>query len=244
MASIGENDVKGLYRGLQGIMWPRRPRLAILGTFGVKGLYSGSEEATEIGPSLASLGDFYDFCDVFCRHQSWTEITVMGQGGPNLYYIEGNLHKYTFREEKVKRAVEIECEEFDSEVLNLFAGKHRLLAKEFRVDLSDEFSPDYHGDAFDYLKDSIGTRVWDVIVYDPPFNERKSKEFYEGRRVGKYTKMKDSIVSCLNVGGKIIGLGHEISNFGKIRGMEIESLYVINPFGEIRPYFISVERKQ
>jgi hypothetical protein len=162
---------------------------------------------------------------------------------PNLHYIEGGLYKYTFKESKVKDAVKAECQEFNSEVLNLFAGKYRLDVEEFRCDLSDEFSPDYHGDTFDYLKGSLGVRMWDVMVYDPPFNERKSKEFYDGRRIGKYTKMKDAIVSCLCVGGKIIGLGHEISNFGKGRGMEIESLYVVNPFGEIRPYFISVERK-
>jgi hypothetical protein len=163
---------------------------------------------------------------------------------PNLHYIEGNLFKYTFREAKVKKAVEEECREFDSEVLNLFAGKNKLDVAEFRCDLSGEFAPDYHGDTFDYLKESaIIGRKWDVMVYDPPFNARKSKEFYGGRRVGVYTKMKDSIVSCLNTGGKIIGLGHEISNFGKGWGMAIESLYTINPFGEIRPYFISVERK-
>jgi hypothetical protein len=163
---------------------------------------------------------------------------------PNLHYIEGGLYKYTFRVKKVKEAVEEECREFASEVLNLFAGETALDVEEFRVDLSDEFSPDFHGDAFDFLKQSmLINRKWDIIVYDPPFNERKSKEFYEGRRVGKYTKMKDSIVECLNVGGKIVGLGHEISNFGKGRGMDIESLYVVNPFGEIRPYFISVERK-
>ena len=173
----------------------------------------------------------------------WTCYTIYGGSmGPNLFYIEGTLFKYTFQEAKVLAAVELECEEFNGEVLNLFAGKYRLSAQEFRCDLSDEFSPDYHGDTFDYLKGTTG--MWDVMVYDPPFNERKSKEFYEGRRIGKYTKMKDAIVSRLNVGGKIIGLGHEISNFGKGRGMEIESLYVVNPFGEIRPYFISVERKR
>lgn len=162
---------------------------------------------------------------------------------PNLFYIEGGLYKYTFQEAKVKAVVEEECREFNSEVLNLFAGKHRLdVEDEFRVDLSDEFEPDHCGDAMGFLKDA-GNDKWDCMVYDPPFNERKSKEFYEGRRVGKYTKMKDSIVQCLNPGGKIVGLGHEISNFGKGRGMEVESLYVVNPFGEIRPYFISVERK-
>ena len=55
--------------------------------------------------------------------------------------------------------------------------------------------------------------------------------------------MKDSIIKCLNDGGIIIGLGHEISNFGKGRGLTVEDLYIVNPFGEIRPYFISVEKK-
>ena len=164
---------------------------------------------------------------------------------PNLHYLEGNLYRYTFREEKVKSIVEEHCNKFDTEVLNLFAGKNKLnVSKEFRVDLSAEFDPDYHGDAFDFLHKSINEeKSWDVIVYDPPFTDRKSKEFFGGRRVGKYTKMKDSIIKCLNDNGVIISLGHEISNFGKGRGLTVEELYVINPFGEIRPYFISIERK-
>ena len=71
---------------------------------------------------------------------------------PNLHYLEGNLYRYTFREEKVKSVVEEHCITFDTEALNLFAGKHRLnIPSEYRVDLSDEFDPDYHGDAFDFL---------------------------------------------------------------------------------------------
>ena len=164
---------------------------------------------------------------------------------PRLHYLEGNLYRYTFREQKVKEVVEEHCKKYDTEVLNLFAGKHKLDGvREYRVDLSDEFSPDFHGDAFDFLGKSIDEeKTWDVIVYDPPFSDRKSKEFYAGRRVGIYTKMKDSIIQCLSDNGIIIGLGHEITNFGKGRGLVVEDLYVVNPFGEIRPYFISIERK-
>ena len=92
---------------------------------------------------------------------------------PTMHYLEGNLYRYTFREEKVKKVVEEHCNRFNTEVLNLFAGKHKLnVPKEYRIDLSDEFDPDYLGDAFDFLHESIDEeKSWDVIVYDPPFTD-------------------------------------------------------------------------
>lgn len=157
----------------------------------------------------------------------------------NIYYIEAGCHKYTFDDKKVKETVERECE---GKVLNLFAGKNNLNVDETRVDISPEFNPQYCMSAEAYLYNY--NDIFDTIIYDPPWNERKSKEFYNGHYIGKFTKLKDLIVCHLSSNGKIISIGYEISNFGKKRGFEIESLYVINPFGEIRSYFISIERKK
>lgn len=128
-------------------------------------------------------------------------------------------------------------------VLNLFAGKNKLDYKDIiYVDSSSEFDPDYNMNAKDYLL-MVKKETFDTIIYDPPWNERKSKELYNGRYIGQFTKMKNNIISILKARGKVISLGYEISNFGKIRGMQLEELVVVNPFGEIRPYFISIERK-
>lgn len=162
------------------------------------------------------------------------------KNNPTIHYIEDGCFKYTFEAKKVKIIVEKHCV---GNILNLFAGKTKLNVTEIRVDISNEFEPDFNMDAKDYIRYAIKeNHKYDSIIYDPPWNERKSKEFYNGKYIGKFTKLKDGIVSLLKYNGRIISAGYEISNFGKKRNMEIKKIYTINPFGEIRPYFISIEK--
>jgi hypothetical protein len=61
--------------------------------------------------------------------------------------------------------------------LNLFAGKTRLDVDEIRVDLSDEFGPDYNMDAFEFvLMAKENGWKYDTIILDPPYSLRKSME--------------------------------------------------------------------
>ncbi|PWI49538.1 hypothetical protein CEE45_01725 [Candidatus Heimdallarchaeota archaeon B3_Heim] len=161
---------------------------------------------------------------------------------PTLEYVEANCYKWTFDAKKVKRFVMKNCR---GKILNLFAGKNRLSIHETRVDSSNEFSPDYHMKAEKFIK-KAQQKNWkyDTIIYDPPWNERKSKEFYNGHYIGKFTKLKDDIVSLLTNTGIIISAGYTITNFGESRGLELEKILNVNPKGEIRPYFISIEQKQ
>ena len=159
------------------------------------------------------------------------------EGIPEVIYVEDGCYKWTFQAKKVKKFVEDNCQ---GDVLNLFAGKTRLNIMETRVDMSDEFDPDVCVDAAEYLELPL---TFDTIIYDPPWNERKSKEFYEGRYIGKFTKLKNGIVSLLDKSGIIISAGYEITNFGRSRGMLLTKLLVVNPKGEIRPYFISIEKQ-
>ena len=155
----------------------------------------------------------------------------------NVQHIYANCYSYTFKEKKV---LDIVRSLSQGKVLNLFAGKYVVKDGEYRVDL-DELMPnlDFVGNAKDFLK--INIEKFDTIIYDPPWNERKSKEFFEGRYIGKFTKLKDDIAKLLNPNGRIISLGYTITNFGKKRNMELSDLTIVNPRGEIRPYFISME---
>jgi len=161
---------------------------------------------------------------------------------PEISYISASCYKWTFSAYKIKKFVENNCK---GEVLNLFAGKNRLRVKESRVDVSNEFYPDYCMSANDFIKLARTKNLrYDTIIWDPPWNERKAKEFYDGKYIGKFTKLKDRVISLLNDYGIIISLGYEITNFGKWRGMDLVRVAVVNPKGEIRPYFISIEKKR
>lgn len=89
------------------------------------------------------------------------------------------------------------------------------------------------------LEDDI---TFDTIIFDPPWNARKAREKYEGRYIGKFTKLKEDIVKLLNPGGKIISAGYKISYFGKKRGFTLDKVLVVNSGGDINPFFISVEK--
>lgn len=161
---------------------------------------------------------------------------------PEISYIADGCYKWTFDAFKVKRFVEDNCK---GEVLNLFAGKNRLRVKETRVDSSNKFFPDYCMSAKDFIELARRENFrYDTIIWDPPWNERKSKEYYEGRYIGKFTKLKNDVTSLLNDNGIIISLGYEITNFGKSRGMDLIKVVDVDPKGEIRPYFISIEKKR
>lgn len=169
---------------------------------------------------------------------------------PEIYYIEDNCFRWTFEAKKVKKIVEENCAK-EGKVLNLFAGKTHLDVDEIRVDSDNEFSPDFNCPAEDFIDlAKRNKQTYPTIIYDPPWNARKSKEFYKGKKarnktskIGTFTILKDDIVLLLSRGGNIISLGYEITNFGHSRNMKLEKMYVINPKGEIRPYFISVERQ-
>ena len=157
-------------------------------------------------------------------------------------YAEANCYKWTFDAKKVLFYVQENCK---GDILNLFAGKNRVNTNETRVDSSDKFHPQYHMCASKFLQIALENNYqYDTIIYDPPWNERKSKEFYNGHYIGKFTKLKNDIVSILNKDGIIISAGYAITNFGETRGMRLVKFLVVNPKGEIMPYFISIEKKR
>ena len=154
-------------------------------------------------------------------------------------YMEANCYKYTFDDPKIRAWVTDRCE---GDVLNLFAGQNIVSPREVRVDV-DANMPKLHYkmSAEKYLDEMCWD--FDTIIYDPPWNERKAKELYNGNYIGKFTKLKNQIVGNLNYNGKIISAGYEITNFGEKRGLQLEELLIVNPKGEIRPFFVSIERR-
>jgi predicted RNA methylase len=162
----------------------------------------------------------------------------------NVQMLRANCYAYTFDDQKIMSLVRSLVKH--GEVLNLFAGKNIVVGDETRVDLNKSLPRlDYVMDSFDFVQHAIMNRNlrYDTIIYDPPWNERKSKELYNGYYIGKFTKLKDDIVKLLKHGGVIISAGYEIDNFSQKRGMQLQHITVVNPSGEIRPFFITVEKR-
>jgi hypothetical protein len=130
-------------------------------------------------------------------------------------YLEQQPARYTFEMPKLKEWVESWC---IGRVLNLFAGKTRLAVNETRVDIENEYAPDYHMDAFQFVTTWQG-EPFGTIVFDPPYNLRKSREKYgEGKYIGSATKIKNELPRILRVGGRIITLGYDTVGMANKRG--------------------------
>ena len=164
----------------------------------------------------------------------------MNEENIKISMIRCSCYRYTFQPEKLRQLVKSKIE--GNKILNLFAGKTILDEREVRVDCDNTMPKlTYNMKAEEFLQ--INKDSYDTIIYDPPWNARKSKEKYQGHYIGKFTKLKDDIVDILNMGGIIISASYEIDNFGIKRGMKLEEVIVVNAGGEIRPFFITIERK-
>lgn len=133
-------------------------------------------------------------------------------------YLEQPPKRFTFEQPKLKKWVEKQCH---GKVLNLFAGKTRLDVKETRVDLSNEFNPDYHMEAFDFVL-MAKQKGWkyDTIILDPPYSLRKSMEKYKGKTCSTFVKIKEELPHILNPKGRVITFGYTSVCMGKVRGFQ------------------------
>lgn len=132
----------------------------------------------------------------------------------NFTYLAQPPRKYTFQAPKVKEWTEKQCKGF---VLNLFAGKTILNVDELRNDIDKNCPADYYKDAYQFVKEWNGKK-FDTIILDPPWNYRKAREKYEGRWIGKLTKVKNLLSQILNDNGRVISWGFSTVGMSKSRG--------------------------
>jgi len=152
-------------------------------------------------------------------------------------YLSQPPKKWTFEQPKLKLWIEKWSK---GKVLNLFAGKTKLNLDEYRIDLSDEFEPDYLGDAFEFVKTT--KMKFDTIILDPPYNLRKSREKYNGVYIGSLTKIKNELPRILNKNGLIISLGYSSTGMSKSRGFEKIAICLICHNGDHNDTICLVEK--
>jgi hypothetical protein len=156
-------------------------------------------------------------------------------------YISQPPSKWTFEQPKLKKWTESWCQ---GNVLNLFAGKIKLNVDEIRVDLSNEFQPDYCMDAYEFVT-TWDKFYFDTIIFDPPYNLRKAREKYgtEGKYIGIDTKIKNKLSGILNPGGLILTYGFNSVGMSKSRGFEKIAICLVCHNGNHNDTIALVERK-
>lgn len=160
----------------------------------------------------------------------------------NFCYLTQPPKKWTFEQPKLKTWVESWCKK--GQTLNLFAGKTKLDINETRVDSNPEMIADYYMDALEYVEKCIEEGVlFDNVILDPPYNLRKSREKYEGKYIGSFTKIKNKLVQIVKKGGNVVTLGYDTVGMSKSRGFEKIAVCVVCHNGDHNDTLILVERK-
>ncbi|MBD3282078.1 MAG: hypothetical protein GF387_00475 [Candidatus Portnoybacteria bacterium] len=156
----------------------------------------------------------------------------------NFTYLSQPPKRYTFEQQKLKQWTEKWCK---GKVLNLFAGKVKLNIDEYRVDIDKEMPADHYGDAYEFVKNT--KMKFDTIVFDPPYNLRKSREKYGGRYIGSLTKIKNELSKILNPQGRIIHFGYDSVGMSKSRGFKKIAICLVCHSGDHNDTICLVEEK-
>jgi len=157
-------------------------------------------------------------------------------------YLKQPPKKYTFEMPKLLKWVIQNCQ---GKTLNLFAGKIKLPGvNETRVDLNKDMPADYYMDAYDFvLMAKKQMMKFDTIIFDPPYNLRKSREKYLGIYTSKLRKIKAILPDLLNQNGNIIFFGYDSVGMGKHRGFLLTHICLICHGGDHNDTIIIKEQK-
>ena len=157
-------------------------------------------------------------------------------------YLTQPPKRYTFQQPKLKEWIE---ENSHGKVLNLFAGLVKLnVDNEIRVDVSKDMDADYYMDAYQFVEMAISKGMeFNTIILDPPYNIRKSREKYNGKYIGSFTKIKNELSKILSGKGIIISLGYDSVGMAKKRGFEKKAICLVCHGGDHDDTICLVEQK-
>jgi hypothetical protein len=153
-------------------------------------------------------------------------------------YLTQPPKRYTFEQPKLRAWVESFCEQ---PVLNLFAGRTPLSIPEFRVDIEETMPADVHADSYEFICNT--RRKFKTVILDPPYNIRKAREKYEGRWIGRFTKIKNKLNRVLLPDAVVITLGYDTVGMSKSRGFEKIAVCVVCHNGDHNDTLTLVEKK-
>lgn len=105
-------------------------------------------------------------------------------------------------------------------------------------DLNPNTEAQEHMKAADYLEWlSESIKGCDLVIFDPPYSLRQTKELYEGigveftyedsHSVGRWIEEKDIISGLLRPGGVVLHFGWNTNGMGKKRGYDIEEILIV-----------------
>ena len=131
-----------------------------------------------------------------------------------------------------------------------FTTQHNQGQKWITNDFNEMMPTLYHLEAHEFADLMLeNQRMFDVLVFDPPYNLSQLKRQYEG--IGKtlphwqtlrpWHRCKDTLAKCVRVGGYAVSMGFgSRCRFGDRRGFKTLAIYNIEPAGKEDRYNIQL----
>lgn len=125
---------------------------------------------------------------------------------------------------------------------------------DYTNDLNPTTTAQYHFTALRFLTVlHRANRRADVVIFDPPYSLRQTKEVYEGvgikftqedsQQVGHWSKEKEICRDLIKTGGYFLHFGWHSNGMGKKRGFEIVEILLVAHGGCHNDTICTVERK-
>jgi len=132
---------------------------------------------------------------------------------------------------------------FALDILDPFA-KNCQIAYPHTNDINIETLAQHNMDALEFLK-QYETATMDVIIFDPPFSERRANEHYDGFGVNLYASDSRKITDCLHQCLRVLRRGGYLLKFGyncnvPAPGFELAKLWIISKHGNKNATIVSL----
>lgn len=133
--------------------------------------------------------------------------TVHNIGGKEPNGKPACVGRWTFQTKKIRDCVESNLR---GRVLNACAGKTKLRTEAVdeivRNDINSDRDADLHVDVCE-ISEYLEPGSFDVIVFDPPFDQKQADELYDGMHARDVGTARRQLAELVTTGGTIVELG-------------------------------------
>lgn len=147
-------------------------------------------------------------------HSPGYDVEVHTVGGRESDGTPAAIGKWTFETSAVRNVVE---DLLSGRVLNACAGRTHLRHGDgtiIRNDKNEDRDADFHYDVCEISPDAFG-EPFDVVVFDPPFDQSNADKHYEGIHAGDISAARKNLAQLVRPGGLLIELGWNSHNIAR-----------------------------
>jgi hypothetical protein len=133
------------------------------------------------------------------------------------------IGRWTFQTSCVRTVVESHLE---GTVLNACCGKTKLrhgTADIVRNDINTDRDADHHIDVC-VIDDHFSPGTFDVVLFDPPFDQDQADEHYDGMHASDLNQARQALATLTAPGGKLIEFGWSSHGADAYKGWKREEL--------------------